>query len=392
MRKTVKLAKKPSGHQQDPITYVFTLIPADPPERATRLRRQIMAVYSYCLLWVGTILGVELSAFAPDTPHLMMFSVLFAINLVFFVLIRSGLSERLGDPSLTILQMATGIILTTVILHYTRELRGAMLSIYFMVMTFGIFALDRRRQMAMAGFTLFCFTTLQVYEWLETPQQAIFSFLIGHWIILALILCWFIYMGGYIHNLQNRVRDQRENLRDAHSRLEAIAVRDDLTGLYNRRHFLERLEEELSLANRNHTPLYLAIIDLDHFKRVNDNYGHHSGDEVLSRFARIASQGLRKSDLLARAGEVVARLGGEEFVVLFPHATQAASEAALERLRSRFAEQDYPFADDVITTFSAGLTAFQPGETANQLIKRADSALYEAKSRGRNQLVQLPLS
>ncbi|HBC19466.1 MAG TPA: GGDEF domain-containing protein, partial [Alcanivorax sp.] len=164
-----------------------------------------MAVYSYCLLWVGTILGVELSAFAPNTPHLMMFSVLFAINLVFFLLIRSGLSERLGDPSLTILQMATGIILTTVILHYTRELRGAMLSIYFMVMTFGIFALDRRRQMAMAGFTLFCFTTLQGYEWLETPQQAIFSFLIGHWIILALILCWFIYMGGYIHNLQNRV-------------------------------------------------------------------------------------------------------------------------------------------------------------------------------------------
>ena len=192
-------------------------------------------------------------------------------------------------------------------------------------------------------------------------------------------------MGGYIHNLQNRVRDQRENLRDAHSRLEAIAVRDDLTGLYNRRHFLERLEEELSLANRNHTPLYLAIIDLDHFKRVNDNYGHHSGDEVLSRFARIASQGLRKSDLLAR-------YGGEEFVVLFPHATEAACEAALERLRRRFAEQGYSFASDIKTTFSAGLTAFQPGETADQLIKRADSALYEAKSRGRNQVVQLPLS
>lgn len=103
--------------------------------------------------------------------------------------------------------------------------------------------------------------------------------------------------------MQTRVRDQRENLRDAHRRLEAIAVRDDLTGLYNRRHFLERLEEEISLANRNHTSLYLAIIDLDHFKQVNDNHGHHSGDEVLSRFGRIASQSLRKSDLLARYGE-----------------------------------------------------------------------------------------
>jgi len=68
MRKTVKLTKKPAGNLQDPITYVLTLIPAEPPERAIRLRRQIMAVYSYCLLWVGTILGVELSAFAPTAP------------------------------------------------------------------------------------------------------------------------------------------------------------------------------------------------------------------------------------------------------------------------------------------------------------------------------------
>ena len=381
--KNGKVEKKPSGQLQDCVSYVFTLIPADPPERAIRLRRQIMALYSYCLLWAGTIIGVALRAFAPDTPHLTLFSVLFAINLVFFLIIRSGLSERFADPSLTIVQMATGIVLTTVILHYTRELRGAMLSIYFMVMTFGIFALDRRRQMAMAGFTLLCFTLLQIYEWRETPQQAIFSFLIGHWIILALILCWFIYMGGYIHNLQTRVRDQRENLRDAHRRLEAIAVRDDLTGLYNRRHFLERLEEEISLANRNHTSLYLAIIDLDHFKQVNDNHGHHSGDEVLSRFGRIASQSLRKSDLLAR-------YGGEEFVVLFPHASQSACEAALERLRQQFSEQHYDFAPSLQTTFSAGLTAFQEGETADQLTKRADTALYEAKSHGRDRIISLP--
>lgn len=109
-------------------------------------------------------------------PHLTLFSVLFAINLVFFLIIRSGLSERFADPSLTIVQMATGIVLTTVILHYTRELRGAMLSIYFMVMTFGIFALDRRRQMAMAGFTLLCFTLLQIYEWRETPSRPFFRF------------------------------------------------------------------------------------------------------------------------------------------------------------------------------------------------------------------------
>ena len=120
---------------------MFTLIPKEPPERAVRLKRQIMAIYSYCLLWAGTFIGVELTAFEPNTPHLTFFAVVFAVNGLFYLLIRSGLSERFGDPSLTILQMAVGILLTTIILHYSRELRGAMLSIYFMVMTFGVFAL-----------------------------------------------------------------------------------------------------------------------------------------------------------------------------------------------------------------------------------------------------------
>lgn len=255
-----------------------TLIPPHPVERAIRLRRQTMAMYSYLLLWFGTFMGVQLSAFSPSTPHVALFAGLYGINLVFFLLIRSGFSERLRDPSLTIWQMAVGIILTTCILHYSRELRGAMLSIYFMVMTFGVFSLDRRRMLAMAGFVMLCFSVMQGYEWLYNPHSVIFSYLIGHWVILLLCMVWFVYMGGYIHNLQSRVREQRERLRQAHRELTAIAIRDDLTGLYNRRHFLERLDEELARSERKHTPLHLAILDLDHFKRVNDHFGHHAGD------------------------------------------------------------------------------------------------------------------
>ena len=358
---------------------MFTLIPADPPERAVRLRRQLMAVYSYALLWAGTFIGVQLTAFEPFTPHWQMFSAMLGANALFYLLIRSRLSERLNDPSMTILQMTAGIILTTAILHYTRELRGAMLSIYFMVMTFGVFALDRRRLLLMAGFVQLCFTLLLIYEWQEMPQQALFSYLFGHWLILLLGLCWFVYVGGYIHNLQLRVREQRARLQEAHDRLSAIAIRDELTGLYNRRHFLERLDEEISLADRNGTSLNLALIDLDHFKKVNDNHGHQAGDEVLHRFARIASQGLRKSDLLAR-------YGGEEFVVLFPHASESACLAALERLRERFADQHYEFAPSLATTLSAGLTRYRRGESAREFAQRADDALYRAKSQGRNRI------
>ncbi len=360
---------------------MFTLIPEDPPERAVRLRRQLMAFYSYCLLWFGTFMGVELTAFDPGTPHVAIFGLLFSVNAVFYVLIRSGFSERFRDPSLTVLQMVTGILAITAVLYYSRELRGAMLSIYLMVMTFGVISLDRRRLMLMAIFIQSCFSMLLIGEGLLAPQRVIFSYQLGHWFILALVLGSFVYVGGYIHNLQSRVREQREGLREAHDRLAAIAVRDDLTGLYNRRYFLERLEEEMSLASRSGSSLHLAIIDLDHFKQVNDTYGHPAGDEVIHRFSITASLGLRRSDILAR-------YGGEEFVVLFPHVSSTACVAALNRLRETFAAQTYPFAEELRNTFSAGVVEYQKHESAQDFTRRADAALYQAKAKGRNCVVK----
>ena len=360
---------------------MLRLIPEDLPERAVRIRRLLMAIYSYCLLWFGTFVGVELTAFDPATPHVAIFSILFGINVVFYLLIRTGYSDRFPDPSLTVLQMITGILAVTAVLYFSRELRGAMLSIYLMIMTFGVISLDRRRLMMMAIFIQSCFSILLVGEGVLAPHQVIFSYQLGHWFILALVLGSFVYVGGYIHNLQSRVREQREHLREAHDRLAAIAIRDELTGLYNRRYFMERLEEEMSLASRSRSSLHLAIIDLDHFKQVNDTYGHPAGDEVIRRFSAVASVGLRRSDILAR-------YGGEEFVVLFPHVSTAACVAALDRLRVEFANQKYAFSDTLRNTFSAGVVQYELSESPPDFARRADEALYEAKSRGRNCVVK----
>ncbi|WP_370519448.1 GGDEF domain-containing protein [Alcanivorax sp. DP30] len=360
---------------------MFTLIPKDAPDRAVRIRRQLMALYSYCLLWFGTFAGVQLTAFDPATPHITIFSLLFAVNVVFYILLRSGISERFKDPSLTVFQMIAGILAVTAVLYYSRELRGAMLSIYLMILTFGVISLDRRRLLMMAIFIQACFSLLLIGEGILAPQQVIFSYQLGHWFILALVLGSFVYVGGYIHNLQSRVREQREHLRQAHDRLAAIAIRDDLTGLYNRRYFLGRLEEEMALASRNGSPLHLAIIDLDHFKQVNDTYGHQAGDEVIRRFSAVASVGLRRSDILAR-------YGGEEFVVMFPHASTTACVAALNRLREEFAQQHYPFSDALTNTFSVGVVQYQQNESAQEFARRADEALYQAKSQGRNCVVK----
>lgn len=371
---------------------MLRLIPRHDAVMALRLNRQLMAVYSYFLVWGGTMLGIQLGIFSRATPHVPLFASLLAFNIAVFVLIRSGASKIFSDPSLTIPQMLSAIALITALLHYAEEMRGAMISVYFMVMTFGVFALDRTKMIVMSAIVMSAFSGLIVYEFIYSPQQLVFALTVGQWSILLLGLIWFVFVGGYIHNLQQRIREQRESLRDSHSRLEQshqqlhsameklaeIAVRDSLTGLYNRRHFIERLEEAIAIAERSREPFYLALIDLDHFKQVNDQHGHQVGDEILIRFSALARQALRRSDVLAR-------YGGEEFIVLFPEGSGDDIAEVLERLRESFASTPH---DDLVTglrvTLSAGLSGWRPGDDADTLTRRADDALYAAKHRGRN--------
>ena len=373
---------------------VFRIIPRHDPVMALRLNRQLMAVYSYSLVWAGIFMGMQLGIFSPDTPHLLLFGALLAFNMLVYFLIRTGVSTLLDDPSMTVAQMLSAIVLITLLLHYAEEMRGAMISIYFMVMTFGVFALDRRKMIAMSGMVMLAFSGLIVYEIIATPEKVIFGIVFGQWSILLLGLIWFVFVGGYIHNLQQRIREQRESLRDSHSRLEEtyiqlseamerlaeIAVRDSLTGLYNRRHFIDRLEEAIALAERSGDSFHLALIDLDHFKKVNDSHGHQVGDNILQRFANIARQTLRRSDVLAR-------YGGEEFIVLFPEGGAEDIAEVLERLRENFSTLIH---DDLVAglrvTLSAGLANWRPGDNADNLTLRADEALYTAKHKGRNRL------
>ena len=369
------------------------MIPPQKNNRQLRLRRQRMALYSYLLIWAAIMLGIEMGHFEPDTPHRWLFGLPMAANGLFFLLLASGYSERFKDPSLTVPQMIVGVLLITALLHYSREMRGALMAIYFMVMTFGVFALPRRRMIMMALFVLGCFVGLEVWEYHEAPEAKLVTLTIGHFGVLALGLAWFVYVGGHIHNLQQRNREQRSSLRaqqrhlerinrqlqNAMTRLEDVAIRDSLTDLFNRRHFMERIDEEFSRASRRRSPLHLALIDLDHFKQINDTWGHQAGDQVLVRFAETARNTLRRSDL-------VARYGGEEFVILFTDGQASDIRQVLERLRASLSALHFGGQPGFTVTLSAGLASWQPGDTVDSLFHRADQALYRAKQAGRNRL------
>ncbi|HJV70014.1 GGDEF domain-containing protein [Ideonella sp.] len=190
-------------------------------------------------------------------------------------------------------------------------------------------------------------------------------------------------LASHRDRLAELVDEQTAELRAANKRLEEVSRIDPLTGLANRRHFDELKEIEFRRAQRTSQPLTVLMCDVDHFKRYNDQYGHAQGDACLVAVAQL----LR--DNFARAGELVARVGGEEFAVLLPGVDLAQARVAAERLQRRMQAQAIPHEASTSAphvTLSIGLAPFDPAtmDRFDQLLRQADQALYRAKSQGRN--------
>lgn len=164
-------------------------------------------------------------------------------------------------------------------------------------------------------------------------------------------------------------------------KLKNLAEMDDLTGTHNRRYFLRRLESEFEIAQRRSLPLSLIILDADHFKLINDRYGHPQGDLVLQFLTRAVAGQLRETDILAR-------IGGEEFAILSPATDKHQSSVLAERIRRLIAAAPVHMATGSMgVTLSCGVTAKKDSDTSfKQLMRRADEALYQAKREGRNRV------
>ena len=166
-------------------------------------------------------------------------------------------------------------------------------------------------------------------------------------------------------------------LTDAHEKLSRVATVDELTGLGNRRLLVQQLDHEIERARRQQQPLSVAMVDIDHFKQLNDSYGHVAGDAALRHFADLLRDSLRGSDL-------VGRWGGEEFLLLLPDTAVDAALTTLNRLLDQIRHQPFAAENHAISlSASAGVTQFSTDEGAEATIKRADTALYRAKAAGR---------
>lgn len=195
----------------------------------------------------------------------------------------------------------------------------------------------------------------------------------GRWVLVSAIPLSFSRTPSRIIGLADI-----SDLKAVQEELHLASITDPLTGLYNRRYLYQRLEQEIDLANRYGHPLSIILFDIDHFKRINDSFGHNLGDEVLVWISGILRSSIREVDIAGRHG-------GEEFLVILPHTDLAGAIEVAERLRSAIESVEWSL-DGLKVTISGGVAQYE-GERLDDLVHRADCKLFEAKQLGRNRIL-----
>ncbi|MES2956772.1 MAG: diguanylate cyclase [Pseudomonadota bacterium] len=355
------------------------LLTADPTQRLrlaqAGLAMVLMAISVGILVYAAHIGGT------PTAPVLVWAAASLGGLAASYLAIRSGWSRRLADPSLTLPQMLFAIGSGAIGYAMAGALRGATFPVLLVILMFGMFQLQPRTVARVCLFTAGLFGAVMALMAWRQPQVYAPAVELGHFLMLAAMLPAVSLLAGRLTRLRERSRRQRLELAEALARIQELATRDELTGLINRRHMIELLEQERQRCVRSGHGFCIAIIDIDHFKQINDRFGHAAGDAVLQRFAREALGAIRVADVLAR-------WGGEEFVLLLSDAHLPLARGGIERVRLRI-EGLTMLAEDLAlrVTISAGLTEHLAGESVVAALERADRALYEAKTGGRNRTV-----
>ncbi|CAN5320452.1 GGDEF domain-containing protein [soil metagenome] len=351
-------------------------------DRAQRLRlRQAGLAMVLMALSVGVTLLAAHQVGLALSPVLVWAAVSMAGLVAAYLAIRSGWSLHFKDPSLTLPQMSYAIASSAWGYTLVPPARAIAFPILMIIFMFGMFQLRARSALGISVYALACFgVAMSVMTELQ-PREFPVAVELVHFLMLALTLPTVSVLAGRLSSIRTRLGVQKAALTEALAQIQAMALRDELTGLVNRRHMQALLEQETLRCARTGRSYCVALLDIDHFKRINDRHGHAAGDAALRAFASAAQAAIRSADVLAR-------WGGEEFVLMLADTTMPLALAGLERLRAQVAAMEIAVGGKYVQlTVSAGLTEHLAGETLAQTLERADKLLYEAKAAGRNRLV-----
>lgn len=347
---------------------------------AVRLRLQI--TLTLATDYAISILVLMCFAAAGDISYavpLKLLAVAAALTLGFVLLIFSGATKRLKDPSLTAWQLIGACSIYLFGLLASPQIAYFFVINLFVPLSYGSLHFSQR-MFALAWLGLSCvlglaMMSISFYDGvaLARPVDRLLF-----WLAVIIALGRFLAINAEVSRLRMNLQNKNSELTRATTKMNALASRDELTGLWNRREFMRLLQEESRRAVRNQSSFCVALIDIDHLKRVNDEYGHLTGDTVLHELAQFL-EGMR------RATDSLGRYGGEKFSLLLINARLSTGTVALERIRAQVNQQEWEnIVPGLRVTISAGVAAWKPGETLTQVLNRADEALHDAKQAGRN--------
>jgi len=346
------------------------------------LRRMLQYWAATCVLYTSCAVLLLLQAdhgFSDRAATHALIGYGGSIAAAFYLLIRGSSRIGLKPDQLAVTQAAFSLACTCVLYAFSGPVRAATLVMTVVIIVFCMFAARPRQSMLLSLIALAGMGATM--WWLAAhdparfpPVQEALSF--GY---LAAALLSTAVLSGEMHKLRARLKRQRRELSDALDTIRTLATVDELTSLMNRRRMHEVLaEEERRKPSQRGT--CVALLDLDFFKQVNDQYGHAAGDAVLRSFSVAARASLRANDVLAR-------WGGEEFLLLLPDAAPEDARLVLERMLERVHGLTVPGGEGHRLSFSAGLAARHASEPFADAIGRADKAMYRAKASGRDRIV-----
>ena len=299
--------------------------------------------------------------------------------LVFGAVFLLGLNRSLRDPSMVLPIMVWSTLSLLLTAYYIDQVRLCVMVMFFAILQPGVFRLELR---AFIGLAVMCVVLYALIIWrvgMMHPEALDVTAEFIQWMVFAVITGGVVMVAAEISTIRTRISTRNRELSKFVAEMETMATTDGLTGVLNRRHVMERLIKIREMAKRNAFSFVVVYVDLDFFKQVNDNYGHHVGDDVLKGFSKLMQETVTEGDL-------VARLGGEEFLLVLVNADMHTAMPVIESLREATTSLRFDSASELRISVSMGAAEFSAGESLDHLLARADDALYTAKESGRNRV------
>ena len=340
-----------------------------------RVRRFLLAS-AFSVLYLAVLLVFYSQGRIDQATLLEAHAMVAILIVVFYGIFRLRINLRFADPSLTGWQLIAAMSTMLYVVYHAPDTRLAFTAFFFVGLMFGMLRQSDTRLALLGTAALAAFALIALARYARNRDLEMLQLDVLQFVVIGATFPWFVYIGSRIRRLQHDLTAVSTKLED----IEERARRDDLTGVYNRRALLVAMEQSKLRADASKEPLSICMIDLDLFKRYNDEFDHLTGDHVLKTFAQFVQQSLRGTD-------VFGRYGGEDFVQILRNTTLTGAMADAERLRERVSALEIPGTPTIgRLTVSIGVAQYEPGEAIIRTFARADEAMYKAKGRGRNRV------